>query len=282
AVAFPVHFKGAGRAEHGGPLDFIEGRADIGHGAQQNEIFDVENAGGFVGALELATEAAEVPAFAVGHGGVRQAHEEVAGQLHLIEEIVRRLDDFAAGAGGIDHQIIAIELKPHLGGDHFADGAGVFAGGAEAGDDGIGIVPVEGQEVDDVVLGGGLVTLGELDVVAGDIDNRLPLLVLAARRIEHEVEVDVDETRDIFRAFDVAAHPVNRIRDTAEHQVGTPATWVAAPLRMWSASAALVSGFSASTQVSLLPPPCEELTTSDPFLRATRVRPPGRTKISLP
>ncbi len=34
------------------------------------------------------------------------------------------------------------------------------------------------------------------------------------------------------------------------------------------------------TQVSLLPPPCEEFTTSDPRLSATRVRPPG-TMVTL-
>ena len=33
--------------------------------------------------------------------------------------------------------------------------------------------------------------------------------------------------------------------------------------------------WSFSTQVSLLPPPCDELTTSDPLRRATRVSPPG-------
>ncbi len=31
------------------------------------------------------------------------------------------------------------------------------------------------------------------------------------------------------------------------------------------------------TQVSLLPPPCEEFTTSEPFFRATLVNPPGVT-----
>ena len=34
-------------------------------------------------------------------------------------------------------------------------------------------------------------------------------------------------------------------------------------------------GSAQSTQVSLLPPPWEEFTTRDPFLRATRVSPPG-------
>lgn len=37
-----------------------------------------------------------------------------------------------------------------------------------------------------------------------------------------------------------------------------------------------------STQVSFPPPPCEELTTSDPFLSATLVSPPGMTCISFP
>src|SRR5882762_3017734 len=36
-----------------------------------------------------------------------------------------------------------------------------------------------------------------------------------------------------------------------------------------------VSSFSPMIQVSLLPPPCEELTTSEPARSATRVRPPG-------
>ena len=36
------------------------------------------------------------------------------------------------------------------------------------------------------------------------------------------------------------------------------------------------------TQVSLLPPPWEEFTTSEPFRRATRVRPPGTIFTSFP
>jgi hypothetical protein len=32
--------------------------------------------------------------------------------------------------------------------------------------------------------------------------------------------------------------------------------------------------YSASTQLSLVPPPCDELTTSEPFFSATR-QPPG-------
>jgi len=37
-----------------------------------------------------------------------------------------------------------------------------------------------------------------------------------------------------------------------------------------------------NTQVSFVPPPCDELTMSDPSRSATRVSPPGTTVISLP
>ena len=37
-----------------------------------------------------------------------------------------------------------------------------------------------------------------------------------------------------------------------------------------------------ATQVSLLPPPWDEFTTKEPPRRATRVRPPGRTRIRSP
>src|SRR5882724_6318663 len=37
-----------------------------------------------------------------------------------------------------------------------------------------------------------------------------------------------------------------------------------------------------STQVSFVPPPCEEFTTSEPSRNATRVRPPGTTVTSFP
>src|SRR5450631_2129487 len=67
----------------------------------------------------------------------------------------------------------------------------------------------------------------------------------------------VDQTRETLRALDVARHPVQMIGGAAEHQVS-------------------------STQVSLVPPPCEEFTTSEPSRNATRVRPPGTMVTSRP
>src|SRR2546429_9442878 len=44
-------------------------------------------------------------------------------------------------------------------------------------------------------------------------------------------------------------------------------------------SAVRESIYPSSTQVSLVPPPWLELTTSDPFFSATRVRPPGTMRM---
>src|SRR4029077_9946386 len=75
--------------------------------------------------------------------------------------------------------------------------------------------------------------------------------------VEQAVEVDVQEAARVLGPLDVAARPVERLGDAAEHQ-------------------------ALSTQVSLVPPPCEELTTSEPSRSATRVSPPGTRLTALP
>ena len=71
-----VHFEGGAGFEKGGPLDGVDGHADVLDFGEEDVVFDVEDAGGFVGTFEEAADAAEVPAFAVGHGGDRFAEEE--------------------------------------------------------------------------------------------------------------------------------------------------------------------------------------------------------------
>src|SRR5208282_1429653 len=69
--------------------------------------------------------------------------------------------------------------------------------------------------------------------------------------------IDVDEPRPPFCAFQIARRPEQMVRNSAQHQ-------------------------SATTHVSLLPPPCDEFTISDPSRSATRVRPPGNTRAFEP
>ena len=74
---------------------------------------------------------------------------------------------------------------------------------------------------------------------------------------------DVEHARGVLGALDVARHPEELVGGAAEH-VGPPVA------------------SCASTQVSLVPPPCDELTTSEPSRSATRVRPPGTRLTVLP
>ena len=67
----------------------------------------------------------------------------------------------------------------------------------------------------------------------------------------------------VFGALQVAAHPIEAVGDSGKHGV----------FRFPLTSAV-------RTQVSLLPPPWDEFTTSEPLRRATRVRPPG-TMVTL-
>src|SRR3981081_2536234 len=76
------------------------------------------------------------------------------------------------------------------------------------------------------------------------------------RQHRHAI-VSIHEPRPALGAFDVARHPIQMVGGAAQHQ-------------------------ASSTQVSLVPPPCEELTTSEPSRKATRVSPPGTIVTSRP
>ena len=115
-----------------------------------------------------------------------------------------------------------------------------------------------------------------------------PLLRRPGGQVEHEVESHLDEARNVLGPLDVAAHPVDRVRDAAEHDLlprsaALERSGGSARGSMKSPVIRLVreSVRQATTQVSLLPPPCDEFTTSEPGLSATRVSPPGSTKIVL-
>src|ERR1700737_5224909 len=80
----------------------------------------------------------------------------------------------------------------------------------------VDVLLIERQEVDDVVLGGRAVPFRELRRVARGCHQRLPLLGGTNRQVKHEVEIHLDEPRDVLRALDVAAHPVDRIGYSGE------------------------------------------------------------------
>ncbi len=71
-------------------------------------------------------------------------------------------------------------------------------------------------------------------------------------KVQQEQGSGVDEARHVFGPFQVAGHPVQVFCYAREHGASSRST----------------------IQVSLLPPPWELLTTSEPGCMATRVRPP--------
>ena len=94
-----------------------------------------------------------------------------------------------------------------------------------------------------------------VDLVAAEQQDQLAPGAPAVGQVgvEQPVEVHVQQAARVLGPLDVAARPVERLCDPAQHQ-------------------------ARSTQVSLLPPPCEELTTSEPSRSAARVSPPGTTR----
>jgi hypothetical protein len=220
-------------------------------------VAHVEQARGLVGAFEVASGLEEAPALVAHGGGVGDALEQQGAVADFLEKIAGAAAPQIARGHGVEKQVDAVELFPVFGGELVAHGARVFAGLIDGGDDGVGVFRLENEELGHAAAGGLRVELGKQLLVTGALHDRLPVAgegtVVEVAEIEQELEVYIDEARRVFGAFDVAAHPVEAVGDATEHGYWSPE----------------------STQVSLLPPPWEELTTSEPLRRATRVSPPG-------
>ena len=161
---------------------------------------------------------------------------------------------------GLEFEPRRVDAFEHFGGDRPAKRPGVFAGRPDRGVNARRIVGVECQAVDHI----GPVDVAVFFIVAvhcaGDFERRDPgaLAGLIIPGRERHPIGDIDNARHVFGALGVARHPVQLICDPSQH------------------------GYSCNTQVSLVPPPCDELTTREPSVRATRVSPPGTTVTSSP
>ena len=95
-------------------MNVVIGRPYIPQRRQKHEVFHVQNARRLVGALQLAPQPREVPRFAVRHGGVGDALEQMAAQADGTEHLGQRF--------GLRHlpvrlnaQVHAVHLLPHFG-----------------------------------------------------------------------------------------------------------------------------------------------------------------------
>src|SRR5690606_31205416 len=104
-------------------------------------------------------------------------------------------------------------------------------------------------------------------------DDGVPVLILGLERLGHHRQLpgDVEQAGEALGALGVARHPEQVVGGSAQHFS------FSLPIRVLRAPA-----YCSSTQVSLVPPPCEEFTTSEPSRSATRVSPPGTIWTPLP
>src|SRR5205823_1400873 len=120
---------------------------------QEDEVFDVEDSRRFIRTLQHAAQAAEVPGLIVRHGSFSDALKQVRTEAKLTEEFGEPLDT-RHHTRGCDVQVHFVDLLPHFRRNGLTDGARIFTGGAQTREYRIRILRIEGQERDDVVLGG--------------------------------------------------------------------------------------------------------------------------------
>src|SRR5262249_6049580 len=147
----------------------------------------------------------------------------------------------------------SVQLEPQFRGDPMPQRTRAFTRRADTTTDRGRVLVIEGVEGQNRGLIGAGVTLLEDLAFPSNGQQRSPRLRVLRRTLNQQMVVDVDQARAPLRAFEVTRGPEQVVGDSSQHQTST-------------------------TQVSLLPPPCEEFTIKDPSRSATRVRPPGSTR----
>src|SRR5208337_4628394 len=198
----------------------------------------------------------EVPAFIVRQRRVRHAKESMAPELHRIAESVRSAGDLLRWIEARHRMVETVDVLPHLARDAVADGARILPRLGDALHDGVGIVAAKGEKLIHRLRIGFGVKLEEALLLARHDDEGVPAQPVWRRRLfQQHVIVHVENPRGVLGSLHVTRQPEQRIRDARQHYVAQES--------------------SRRTQVSLLPPPWEEFTTSEPGCSATRVKPPG-------
>ncbi len=152
---------------------------------QEHEVLHVEDARGFVGALELAPEADEVPRLVVRHRRIGHPLKEVATEPDLAKHVEQELG-LRNRALGLNLQVHAVDLRPHFRRDRLAHRPRVLPAQAEARRNGVRVRVVVREVLDDPGLRGGVLAVARLErlLVATGIDERLPLMRGRERQVD--------------------------------------------------------------------------------------------------
>ena len=192
------------RAQKLGPAAGLERRHALvaRHGAAEA---DIEQAGGLVGALEIAAELVEGPALVAEEGALGDAGMGLAGLLDGGAQPRQVGRAHRLGGQLLQPVVEHVELRPHLDADQRAQHAGIVAcrphGEADRGRIG-GIREIEGGHRGGVGDG---VAREEAILVGVDLNHRQPVVTIAA--VAGVAVVDVEQAGEVFRPLDVAGHP---------------------------------------------------------------------------
>src|ERR1700723_584319 len=170
-----------------------------------------------------------------------------------------------------DETVKHVDLAPHLGAHQRAQGAGIGARVFEIAGNGGRVAAVQQVESLHMVGFRREAARGEILLVRIDADEAEPGIGLEAGALE--TLRDIDQPGEILHALKIARHPEQAL-GIAGKQNGIETCL--------SHSPSSCAKSSERTQVSFEPPPWLEFTIRLPRFIATRVRPPGRTQLSLP
>ena len=197
-----------------------------------------------------------MPGEVAAQGGISDAIEKLAGAADVAKLLLGRLIPKALVVE--QRPIDVVELLPHFGGDYIADLASVFAGNGDAAHHAVGIGLGAHQKLHHLLRASFWIKTVEQFPIATGINQGQPGFGAAGRAVEGHRFAHLHKAGDVFGPLHIAVDPIKGVGDAAQH------------------------GCSLTIQVSLQPPPWEELTTREPRRRATRVRPPGLTQAPLP
>jgi hypothetical protein len=219
-------------------------------------VFEIEDARSGVRPLDVFAGLQELPPLAVCHGRIGHPLERMQPSDQPTVKTNRALAERRPRCGAVQIKELPVQVLPHLARNLFAHRPRIFPGASDARENRVRVGFFKSHEIHHRVRRWLRVQGFEEVFVLERGEDGQPMPVggtgILVLEIQHELHVDIEDARAGLGALEVAAQPEAGIGDPAQH---------ASP--------------SSKTQVSLLPPPCEELTTSEPLRIATRVSPPG-------
>ncbi len=172
-----------------------------------------------VGALEEGADLHEVVALVAQHRAEHHASREVRPVLHPVDELRHVARGEAGRRVGAGLEPRRVEGLPHLRGDRAANGASIFARGAQAVEDARRVAAVEGEEVDHAMRLDRVVPLGigALDAERGQ--HPLPSGPVGPGLVgqQRQAVLHVERAGEVLRALGIAAEPVDVVCGAAQH-----------------------------------------------------------------